>query len=476
MAGPTKNGWEGRTFPEILQSIADEAQLEIGGDFPTSPDTRFGQLASIFANSHKSLWDLGQAVTDTQNRDTAEGVYLDYLAGISHLTRLKESGSTGQLLFTGRQSTLIPALFACKDLQNRNVLTKVPLTLNRANCYQSTFSVKILQDNVDYTLNVEGVEYTVNGGISPTISNILNNLKLTLDNGTTDFSSEVVDETIVLTYSSYNNNLTTTNSDSLNMDSVGSLVSSEAAVSGDASFDANTITRLVSSNINVDSVTNVTSFVKGRDEESDEDLRIRMSEREESTGTATKPSIESALSEVEGVSAALIIVNDTLVDDQTTGVPAKHFETFITGGDDNAIAEVLWKTKSLFGNSHGTINKTVIDDNGDTQSIRFSRNTGKFAHVRVTYTINDEEVFPSDGEDRMKASVVSFGNRMKQGEDLEPTKFYGPLYGIEGMFVGNIQVAVTDLATDTPVYQSSKIPVSPVESLEFSTDRVFITT
>ncbi len=475
MAGFNKNGLEVKPFNQILEEIVKRAKEEVGEDLPTTPDSPFGQLANIFSASHKDIWDLAQAVTDTQNRDTATGIYLDYIAGLVFLTRLKESGSKGDLLFTGRQSAIIRKFFAVKDNSNRNILTNAEVTLNRANCYQSTFSVQTLADNTDYTINVEGTEYTVNGGTSPTVATILNSLKVSLDVGT-GFICTLVDETLILTFDSYNNNLTTTNSDSLSLDSVGSLVTGEAADKGNLDFPAGSVTKLVSSDIQVDSVENITNFVKGRAEETDEELRLRIAQREESAGTATKPAIEASLSEVEGVYSALVVPNNTLVDDTTTGVPAKSYEVFVAGGDDNEIAEVLWKTKHTTGTLHGNVTKTIIDRNGDTQAVKFSRNAEKFAWIKVTYNIVDTELFPSNGEADMESAVASYGNKMSNGEDLNPTKFYGPLYTVKGIAVSQIEIAVTATVGDTPIYQTTPIPVSDTEGLSFVTSRISVTT
>ena len=201
-----------------------------------------------------------------------------------------------------------------------------------------------------------------------------------------------------------------------------------------------------------------------------------MSQREESAGTATKPSIETAVSEVKGVQYALVEVNDTLNDNPSTGIPAKSFETFVTGGDEQKIAEVIWKTKSLFGQTHGAISKEIKDENGNTQSVKFSRPSNNYAWVKVRYSINPEESFPADGQDAMTNAVVEYGKAMSKGEDLAPTKFYGALYTVQGVYIEEITVAVTTTEGATPVYGSSRIPISAIQNLLFDSSRVVIST
>lgn len=477
MAGVTDKGWEAKTFDDIITSLVNRAKLAYGEDFQTTPDSGFGQLANIFSVDIKDVWDLGQQITDTQNRDTAEGLYLDYLADQVGLTRLQASGAIGDILFTGEAGTTVINNTACRDTEGRNVLTTEELRLNRANCYASTFSVSILEDNTEYTLFVEGVENTINSGTGATELSILNSLKETLDlNSSTIHEVDEGELTLTISYPSPNNVLTTTNSANLALSSVGSLVSSESALTGDIIIYADSITTLVTPNLGVFSVSNPFNFQAGRDLETDSELRLRMSQREQSTGTATKPSIEASLSEITGVTSAYVEVNDTLKDDPVTGVPAKSFETFVSGGDEEIIAQVLWNTKSLFGQTHGDIEKTIIDDNGDTQGVKFTRPSNKYAWLRIGYTINNEEFFPADGEDRMRKAVVDFGETMEQGEDFEPTKFYAPLYTISGIYVSSIEIAVTDTELESPVFQTDRIAIDKTTSLLFDEGRVQITT
>lgn len=478
--GVTDKGFIPKPKQAIIDEIVEDLKIGLGEEFPTNPESVAGQIIQIFAASAKDNWDLTEAVAFTQNRETAEGQYLDFLARIAGLTRIKQSGSTGQLLFTGDQSTFIPQFTACKDSEARVVLTQAEHTLNRANCYQSTFSLNNVQDSTEYTISVEGSEASYTSGLGSTELNILQGIETQLTT-VTDFPV-VLDEaslTITITFPSYNNNLTTTNSNNIDLDSVGGLVSSESALTGSSvNFDAGTVTTLLTSILGIQDVTNLIAFQNGRDTETDAELRQRMDEREESTGTATKPSIETALSQVNGVTSAYIVVNDTLVDDTVTGVPRKHYETFVAGGDDNEIAEVLHSTKSLFGQMHGDIEKTVIDENGDTQGVKFSRPSTEYAWVRAVYSINEEEQFPADGEDRMRNAVVSYGTQsMSQGDDLEPTKFFGALYSVIGVYIQpNIQVAITSSPEDTPNWSLVRLPVNDVSSLLFDTSRVVIST
>ncbi len=483
MAKVTSQGWESESFDTILTDTAAKAKLALGATLTTTPESVFGQLSNILCASIKDLNDLGQAVTDTQNRHTATGIYLNYLAALVGLTRQESQGAQGLVHFTGKVSTNIIVNTACKDTAGQVILSKTAHTLNRANCYSSTFSVSTLTPATNYTIVVEGVSITINSATSTTNVEVLNLLSAAINAGTSQVSTvDTTKETLTVTYQNYNNLLTTTNTVNLNLDTVGSLVSCETAKKGTVSVYANTCTTLVTPNLGLSAVDNIVAFTSGRDLETDVELRLRMAGREQSTGTATKPAIEASLTEIKGVTSALLVVNDTLVDNTTTGVSAKSFKSFVAGGDENSIAEVLWKTKALFGTSQGDITKTITDRNGDTQGVSFSRPTTKYAWVRVTYAINSEETFPSDGETSMTAAVVAKGKAGYQGEDLTPTKFYGALYETTGVYISNVEVAITTTAGGTPDYTlanlvtPANISVPKTEFLEFDITRVNVTT
>ena len=99
--GVTPDGFITKPHNKILESLSTKAKAEWGEYTPTTPDSVFGQFFNIISAVAKDGWDVTQASADQQNRETAEGVYLDYLARIAGLTRLAESGSVGNLLFSG---------------------------------------------------------------------------------------------------------------------------------------------------------------------------------------------------------------------------------------------------------------------------------------------------------------------------------------------------------------------------------------
>jgi uncharacterized phage protein gp47/JayE len=478
MSGVTSQGFENKQYSEIVNDLATKAKTPtyFGEQFPVTPDSVFGVLAGLFSAALKDQWDLSGSVADQGNRDKAAGKYLDDLAALIGLTRLLASGSTGVLLFTGVNSTVVPINTPIKSTSNKEtVLTTSSLTLNRTACYQTRVNIPFIVVGQTYTVTVNGTAYSEVAVTSQSVLQLSTLLAAQITSGggaLYSASYQTSTGNILITSGTTNNNLLTSNSGNVNLVSVSSLVEAKAATSGSINFFTGTLTTIVSPIIGITSVNNPSDFSVGRNEETDAELRVRMEDREQSTGTATKPSIEASLSEVDGVTLAYVIENTTLTPDVDSR-PAKSYETYVAGGLDSAIAKVVWETKPAGIETWGDTSVVVVDHNGDDQLVKFSRFSFKYAWVRVTYSINSEEEFFPDGESLIKAAVVETGSKFYRGEDLEPTKFYGNIYSkVSGIFVSKIEVAITDAPLDTPTYTGVRIPVNKVTNLLFSTDRV----
>ena len=475
MAGITPNGWETITQQGAVEELQEAMRDAFGEDFPTTPDSEVGQFLNIFAEREKRLYDLGQAITDTQNLSTAEGLYLDYLAEHKGTRRFGDAGSFGLVNIVAPQNTTFPASTAIKDEISRVVLTQDEVTTNRSNCYTSTFQILEVQNNSEYLIAVEGIDYSYTSDPTATVEEIVAGLEAALAAGSTVFSTVVENDIFTLTNLSRTNTLTTNNSVNLSLTSVGVLVQAIAADTGPLSFPAGTVNSVVDNTLGAISASNPLDFTLGRSEETDPELRARLVDLDEQVGTATKPSMEASLAQVNGVTGVLLLENKTDEVDGN-GIPPHEFEMFISGGDEQEIAEKIFNVKPAGIRSHGDITVPIIDGNGDPQVENFSRKTTLVAWVRVTYEINDEEDFPANGEQAMSEAVVNFGNSMYSGEDLVANKFMAPLYTIQGVFILNVEIAVTNTINDTPVYQTARIPVAEVQELVFSDASVTITT
>ncbi|MCP3683337.1 MAG: hypothetical protein GY861_11670 [bacterium] len=477
--GVQPDGFVSKTQPEIVQELTDDANSAefFGANFPTSPDSVYGNLVQIFATALKdSGWDLAESVYNQFNRDKAEGKNLDDLAALIGLSRIQASGSTGQLLFKGSNGSTVPANTGVNNTDQITVTTDETLVYDRQNCNLVNIEINTLIANTDYDILVEGVTYTVNSGTNPTVESLITNFEAAIGSQPTYVATtENDDTTLVITYTANNNVLSVTVDSNLAITVVGSYVNATTVEEGAISVPANTLTQFETVPVGTISVNNPQSFELGRSEETDEELRLRMSEKESSTGTATIPAIESSLSEVEGVGSAIVIENETLSVDGD-GRPPKSYECIVTGGTDQDVATTIWETKpagiKLFGNTL----VVIIDSGGTERPIYFSRPDTLYAWVNVTYTLYDEEVFPSDGEQAMAQAVVDYGNGLGQGVDIIPQRFNGKLFdAVDGLESVVTEIGLSTSSTTPPTsYVTTPIPVDDSERPLFDVSRVVV--
>lgn len=474
-AGVNSTGFETKTFETILTDITTRANLpeNYGVEFPTTPDSIFGILSNIIAASLKDQWDLVGNVSDQQNRDKAEGKFLDDLAALTGLSRLLSAGSSGTLEYTGTNGTTVPFGTPAKTIADEIVVTQAALTLDRTACHGSIFSVALLQNNTTYTITVGGTTHDFVSDSDATALEIAQGFVTLIGTQATYEATLGTDpETFEINLLNNTNNvLTTTNSANLALDEVRANTQALAVVQGAVIFLANAINILGSTIAGITAVNNPAAFVLGRLEETDEELRERMAVTTATTSAATKPAIEARVQQISGVSNALITENTGTVVDGG-GRPPKSYEMFVNGGTDEDIADVLWITKPAGIETFGTIAKVIVDANGDNQTVNFSRFINKSGWVRITYILNAEETFPVDGEAQISQAVADFGNLFAIGDDIIPNKFFEPAYSVKGATYTLIEIAITDLPTDTPTYQTTTIAIDQSTVVDFDPTRV----
>lgn len=475
--GVQSTGFVSKTQDEILTELVTEANSEdfFGADFPTTPESAFGNLAQIISASLKdSGWDLAESVYNQFNRDKAEGKNLDDLAALIGISRLLASGSTGNMLFQGTAGGVVPDNTPISDNDGRFVLTTSEFTYNRTSCYQVRVQVGTLLDSTVYSITVDGIPYAYPSGTGATNSEIILGLQTAIGiQPEYIVTTEDSDETLLVTLNSFNNILSVAVSAELDIFQIGTLVNAASEIDGNLVFLADTLTNLSPVPVGTISVTNPQGFQVGRVEETDEELRLRIAERESTTGTATKPAIESSISSLNGISSVIVEENDTLVTD-VNGVPPKAYETFVRGGDEDEIAQVIWETKPAGILTHGNVTKIIIDQNGDQQSVKFSRPTQLYATVNVTYSLYSEEIFPNDGEQQIAEEVVSYGNSLDIGEDIIPQRFNGKIFeAVNGIASIVTEIGLSNDAITPPIsFTDQLIPVSETETVNFDIARV----
>lgn len=176
------------------------------------------------------------------------------------------------------------------------------------------------------------------------------------------------------------------------------------------------------------SVNNLAAAIVGRDEETDAELRIRRAASTGSSGTNIVDALFGQLSNLDGVTDALVISNGTsgVVD----GIPAHEFEVSILGGDDDEIAETIWDNTPAGIRSHGDTTVVITDAQGISQNTKFTRPSEVDIYFKVDISVTAD--YP--GASAVQDAVVAYGAaNFKIGDDVIMSEFYTPINSVAGI-------------------------------------------
>lgn len=197
----------------------------------------------------------------------------------------------------------------------------------------------------------------------------------------------------------------------------------------DYNADAGTVKEIVNPLDGVSSCVNASAMTGGRWRESDEEFRDRYYKSVDFAGGVNADAIAGEiLQNVEGVYSAICYENDTDEED-ALGLPPHSFEVVAYGGLDEEVAKAIFRRKAGGIQTYGGKTISVVALNGQSYSIHFSRPTTVPVYVKV-YDLETDSNFPWDGEDRIKAALISFiGGDVQGGLPIGTDVLYMALPG-----------------------------------------------
>ena len=161
------------------------------------------------------------------------------------------------------------------------------------------------------------------------------------------------------------------------------------------------------------------------------------------------------------------------------GRPPKSFEAVVSGGSDADVAEEIWLSKpagiQTFGNVNSGNGIPIIDSQGDTQIIHFSRPTPIYIWVTLTLSLYSEETFPTNGVQLVADAILAYGQSLGIGEDVLLQRVLCQIFKVPGVASGVMQLAATNSPTDTPSFGSSDIIIEENEISTWSITRISVT-
>jgi uncharacterized phage protein gp47/JayE len=473
----TENGLQIKKLSEMIPEVVGHLQTNVDPDIDVDDSDPLYQVLVIFLSQVDQLWQLGQAIYNSGNPYTAEGVSLDNVGAITGVIRNASTNTAGLQYFTGDIGTVINAGTILQNVTTKDrfvVPQTVQLSLSRA------ISCVIQADEVVnedlYTVVVGSNSYTYESDTDATAAEILAGIKAEIDADISPTVTATISGT-QLTVAAIEGTVsisTTANLGILRMTGSGVIQAEEV---GPIPGNANTVSVIVTPVLGLTSTTNPVQFSLGRNRESDVDYRQRILTEQTATGAATVPAIEARLRNITGVTYASVIPNATMAVDGD-GRPPKSIEAIVQGGDDNEIGLVLWEAHAAGIETYGSTSVVITDSDGQPQAVEFSRPSPVYIAVRITYELYPEEIFPDSGEDDIKIAVIDYVSSLGLDKDVFPTRLSGPIYkAVDGLGPITVELQVLDNAGDSPVeldWSTAPIPIADASFAQTTLSDVYV--
>jgi len=200
----------------------------------------------------------------------------------------------------------------------------------------------------------------------------------------------------------------------------------EATETGPIEAIAGSIDVIVTPVAGLASVTNAADATRGRNAETDFELRARRASGQQSEGEATVPAILAAVLALPIVDQCLVINNRTDTADPVTGLPPHSVRVIVYPDPgvypaDSTIFETIFDKISAGIRSDGDRGALVNDSQTKPQEVRYSVATELALFVTVNVTTDPD--YPADGDDQITEAVLAYVN----GVDLagDPDERFG---------------------------------------------------
>lgn len=475
MAGITSTGFVSKRLPEILDSLRANAKNRFGNTVNVQPDSVLGQLFDTMSGEIATLWQTIEATYSSRDPAVAEDVLLDtlvYLNGLSRKPKFTGSAILSPADVGYPAFTTLPAGTIITEPNTGKVYsTDTETTASLATCTSfalgaDTGYVATTGDVWSVTLDGYTISYTLLSGDTDT--DAAEGLAAAINAATLTTGWAASTALFLAVYSLNDVPITVSASIQGGYEKylfVATSVSCTAVDFDTTVFPPQTIFNIAGGYTNVPTAINFVDTQPGSEIESDVDLRLRRQQSLSYAGTSTLDSIVSKVRALNGVTATRGYENESNSTDADSR-PAKSFEIVVHGGVNSEIAQTIYDFKpagieTTYGNnavSNITIN--VLDENSTAHPIKFSKAYAIYLHLRIDYSLYDEERFLDSSANEIKNLAYSFSTsgEYQIGKDVIPQRYFGSIYSnVAGISELVMNLDTTALSGDTPTYVTDDV-------------------
>ena len=420
--GLTDQGFNIKSLAVIKTEIDQAIQAVLGDGMNISENSPLGQIIGIISERESLLWELAQANYNSQYPDTAEGTSLDEANALVNVSRLGTLFSIVTARCRGTATTIIPAGSIASVLGNSTArfVTDANGTIAVAVNAQQKITFSTVPDSGNWTITFDGqttgsLAFNANAAAVKAALELLSNITSVTVTG--NYTSGFTIEFDGIDAGAEKNAFTTT--DTLLtvatpveltvtvLDEGGAYIdiACTAESTGAVQAPADSLTVIETAVAGWASVNNLEDADLGRAVETDAAYKLRRTTSLQQAESGTVEAIKNKLiDDVTGVTKAFVIENDTLIPDGD-GRPGKSLECIVQGGAEQAIAEAIFEVKAAGIQAYGSISKTVVDSEGNSHTIAFSRPSEIDIYIDVTVTQKAGSTVTSDS---VKTAILAY--------------------------------------------------------------------
>ena len=193
------------------------------------------------------------------------------------------------------------------------------------------------------------------------------------------------------------------------------------------------------------SVTNAAAATVGQQEESDETLRLRRQVVAERTGTCSTSAIYAAITDVTGVTEALVLENNTQFTN-SDGVPPTTIWAIVNGGSDADVAEALYTHVGAGVGYYGTTTVVHVDSvTGNSHSIKFSRPSD--VSIYITVNVTPDSTYPADGDTQIEDALIAYFDGFTISDDVIYSRLFTPINTVAGHEIDSLYIGLAAVPT-----------------------------
>jgi hypothetical protein len=437
--GITAEGFKAKRLSDIQTETEAAWRGKFGAAFDLDSRTPEGQIRDIEDEREESVWELAEAVSRAYNPKFAEGAQLDNILALSGISRKLATFSkidSGRARGAFGTIVLKDTIIAVDNdpTAQFKLDADTPINIAAVNERQKlAFSVtptsgdfKVVFDgeitlSIPWNSTASAVQAFMESLVNIGAGNVAVSGSITSGTGLTfDFQGALAGLPLPQMSVTENNLVAPT------VITPSTLVEGEMAKSqlcgltatatGPVAAPTGSLTEIITPVTGLISFTNEEDAVLGRNIEEDPDAKLRREDELSKAGAATRNAIRADVLDVNDVTAVVVFSNRKSIVD-IDGRPPKSVDIVVQGGDEDEIAEAIYNTVADGIETIGAISKNVIDSQGFTEVVKFSRPVEVPIWIQVDVT-KEPSVFPADGAALIKSKILAWGLLRQIGQDV----------------------------------------------------------